>query len=742
LIQRHESLRTSFRMLGEELVQRVHEPGELQFAIETHKVETENPDEETGQERQQVSAIITNFVRPFNLSQAPLLRVGLITRRENESLLLVDMHHIIADGVSHDVLNQDFAALHNDNPLQPLRIQYKDFAHWQNSELEKERMKQQENYWLNSFQGELPVVNLPTDYPRAKVQSFEGDFVRFEITTAYVARLKKLALKENATLYMVILALFNILLAKLGNRDDIIVGTPVAGRRHADLQKIIGMFVNTLALRTQPAGEKTFKQYLNEVNKQTLSAFENQEYQFEELVEKLEINRDASRNPIFDIMFSFTNLETETQPRPGEAPAGETPQTPPETNRDEITYSIAKFDLTLTITAGEHMTCAFEYCTKLFKRETIERFIRYFQGMTATVLDNPGQKLSGMEILSKEERRTLLYDFNDTGTEYPGTKTIHQLFEEQVEKNPGNIAVEEINRGTGDKTQSTLTYEELNKKSNRLARVLIAKGTKTGDIVGLLPQQRSLEMITGIVGILKAGGAYLPIDHQYPKKRITHMLQDSAAGILLITRSLEKGISFEKELVYLDDYENDNSDEYSENQHHTVNDNIQEGVTQLNTQPSNLAYIIYTSGTTGKPKGVAIEHRNVVRLMFNEKNRFQFDVHDVWTMFHSHCFDFSVWEMYGALLYGGKLILIPGMVTKDTARYLEILKEQKVTVLNQTPQAFYSLAHLEMQSPGKELNLKYVIFGGDTLKPRKLKQWKTKYPQTKLINMFGITETT
>jgi amino acid adenylation domain-containing protein len=297
----------------------------------------------------------------------------------------------------------------------------------------------------------------------------------------------------------------------------------------------------------------------------------------------------------------------------------------------------------------------------------------------------------------------LLYEWNDTGADYPKEKTIDQLFEAQMGKRGDRIAV--ISRAV------SITYNQLNRRANQLAYLLQKKGVIPNTIVSIMVEP-SIEMMVGIIGILKAGGAYLPIDPDYPEARIRYMQVDSNARILLSAKDIEPSEDYRSYRSYFP------------------------------TEANNLAYIIYTSGTTGKPKGVMIEHRNVVRLMFNNKFQFDFSDNDVWTMFHSCCFDFSVWEMYGALLYGGKLVIIPKMAARDPQRFLEIMKEEKVTVLNQTPSAFYNLAFHELKSPGKRLYLKVVIFGGEALTPLKLKEWKEKYPGTKLVNMFGITETT
>ncbi|MFC2146024.1 amino acid adenylation domain-containing protein, partial [Acidobacteriota bacterium] len=481
--------------------------------------------------------------------------------------------------------------------------------------------------------------------------------------------------------------------------------------------------------------EQVFIEFLREVKETTLEAFENQDYQFEDLVEKLELNRDLSRNPLFDVVFVFHKYVA----LPVEAPD------PDELSKSRLSNyrherTSAKFDLTLSIIeADQDLACRFEYCTKLFKNETIQRFIQFFNKIISIILEEPGTQLKEIEIISEEEKKQLLYHCSDDKQEigYPGDKTLYQLFAEQVQRTPDQIALVGKEEGwKGRRVEGKkevggmrLTYRELNDKTNQLACLLRNKSVRSDTIVAVM-SDRTPEMMTGILGILKAGGAYLPLDPDYPRERLDYMLADSRAKVLLappeIQVKVKTGVE-EKSIELIDIF------------------SPLPGSTSTSTyqvSPTNLAYIIYTSGTTGKPKGVMIEHKNVVRLFFNDIFQFDFNHHDVWTLFHSSCFDFSVWEIFGALLYGGKLVLIPAIVAKDSQQYLEVLKKEKVTVLNQVPTAFYNLAHNELNAPGKELTLRYIIFGGEALQPGKLTDWKKKYPAAKLINMYGITETT
>nr|WP_234405637.1 non-ribosomal peptide synthetase [Paenibacillus sp. IHBB 10380] len=697
VVNRHEALRTSFDMADGELVQRVHAEVELAVAYEEASVE-------------EIERLIETFIRPFDLSQAPLLRAGIIQLGKEEHVLVVDMHHIISDGGSINLFLQEFMQAYEGRELGKRGIQYKDYAVWQQERIRKGDIEKQEQYWLESFAGEVPVLELPTDYPRPAVQQFEGASVGCELGEEYSQKLAKLSLERGATLYMTLLAAYTVLLSKYTGQEDIVVGTPIAGRGHADLGEIMGMFVNTLALRNRPKGEKTFVSYLEDVKTQVLQAYENQEYPLEELVEKLGVRRDLSRNPLFDTLFALQNVEMKEFGLKGlkVSPYG-------------YEGKIAKFDVSVQAVEGEgKLYFQMEYGSRLFRQETMERWSSHWLRLLEQVADQPEIKLSDIELLTEEEREQVLVSFNETEALYPREKTISELFEEQAEKTPGQVAV--VYEG------EEWTYEELNARSNQVARVLRKHGVGTETIVGIMVE-RSLEMMAGILGILKAGGAYLPIDPDYPAERIAYMLEDSGTKVLLTQKRLtDRVAAFEGSIVVLDEV-----GVYAEEERGNI--------TREHTAAS-LAYVIYTSGSTGKPKGVMVEQRNVVRLLFNDKNLFDFGDTDTWTLFHSFCFDFSVWEMYGALLYGGKLIVVPQQTVKNPQQFLQLLKDQQVTILNQTPMYFYQLLHEEGREVGEKLAVRNVIFGGEALSPSILKEWKRKQPDIRLINMYGTTETT
>ncbi|MDN4080838.1 non-ribosomal peptide synthase/polyketide synthase [Paenibacillus polymyxa] len=696
LIHRHGSLRTRFVTVNGEPVQQILP--DVPFTVEYAELsETE------------AEAALQQFVHPFDLGEAPLLRVGLIRIAHERHLLLFDMHHIVSDGVSMNILIEEFLHFYQEEDVLPaLQIQYTDYAVWQQEQLGSERLKAQEAYWLDAFRGSLPVLDLPVDEVRPAVRSFAGDRIDFQIDASLSASLQELATRTGSTLFMVLLAAYTTLLHKYTGQEDVIVGSPVAGRSHTTLEGLIGMFVGTVALRTYPEGEKSFEAYLKEVKETALRAYENQDYPFEELVEKLELQRDLSRNPLFDTMFVLQNIEQGEQEIEG---LRFTPY--------DQGHPAAKFDLTLTVSEADGaLNCTLEYATAIYKRETAERMAGHFVQLIQEAIANPGLSLSSLDIVTPQEKSMLMKDADEAKADYPRDQTIHALFEEQAVRNPDAVAVV--------CEEATLSYSELNERANGLARTLRERGLQPDGLVGIMAD-RSLEMVVGILAILKAGGAYVPVDPEYPEDRIRFMLEDSGAKLLLTQAHLGTRISFTGDIVNLDEAAS-----------------YKEDVSNLEPTagPNHLAYVIYTSGTTGKPKGTLIEHKNVVRLLFNDKNMFDFGPQDTWTLFHSFCFDFSVWEMYGALLNGGRLVIVPSLTAKSPERFLQLLKDQKVTVLNQTPTYFYQLLQEELSHRAAELSLRMIIFGGEALSPALLKDWRAKYPQVQLINMYGITETT
>ncbi|MCK4261014.1 MAG: amino acid adenylation domain-containing protein, partial [Halanaerobiales bacterium] len=694
LVKRHEPFRTSFEMIDGKVVQRIYH--DLEFKLEYLKAD-EN----------KVQEAVNEFVKPFDLSKAPLLRVGFVKVGEKH-LLLFDMHHIISDGVSMDILIKEFINLHFGRELPELIVQYKDFAAWQNKFFESEEMKKQEVYWLETFkQGTIPVLNMPIDVPkRPAVMSFEGDKVSFTLPEELIQGLRELATEHNGTLFMILLAAYNILLSKYTGQDDIIIGTPIAGRPHPDLDNLIGMFVNTLAMRNYPYMDNSFVEFFTEVKENTLKAFENQDFQFEMLVEKLDLQRDLSRNPLFDTMFTLQNF------------AGQSDDNRESKLIANFSNKVAKFDLSLTmVERKDQIQGSFEYSTKLFKKSTMERLVKHFVNIVTAIVENPKRPIAEIEMLTHEERLKILTEFNDTQVEYPVDKTLNQLFEEQAQRTPDQIALVFEDK--------KMTYQELSEKSNRLAKLLRKKGVGRDQIVGMILEP-SFEMVIGIFAILKAGGAYLPIDPGYPAERIGYILADSKPKMILTQSTFLSEIQFAGELVNLDD-----SNLYLNNL-----DNCGTVSTENVNHSNDLAYIIYTSGTTGRPKGVMVEHQSVVNLVNWYNVNYLVNEHQNVLQMTTYTFDPAVEQIFGTLCHGSTLHLIINEVKLNKELFRKYIEEHQISIIDMVPSAMKELLIDEERIE----RIRVVISGGEKL---------DDYLKDQLINLgynvynhYGLTETT
>ncbi|MBS5824841.1 MAG: amino acid adenylation domain-containing protein [Clostridium argentinense] len=691
LIRRHESFRTAFELIESNPVQKIYKDVTFEIAYS-----------ELGEG--EIKDKIEKFIQPFELSKAPLLRVELIRLSENNHLFMMDTHHIISDGISTGIFIKEFIALYENKKLPKLKIQYKDFSQWQNNILKTEPIEKQKEYWLGKFNDEIPVLNMPTDYIRPAVRSFEGDVVKFQIEKELVEDINKLASETGTTLYMVLLGAYNVLLSKYTGQEDIVVGTPVSGRTHSDLDNIIGMFVNTIAMRNYPKGEKSFRKFLEEVKETSLEAYENQDYQFEELISQLDIARDFSKNPLFDVMFTFQNIDIENIEIEGL-----------KFRPYEFENKISKFDMTLSaIESKEKITFNLEYCTKLFKRETVERLSKHYMNILKAVVNNVEIKLSEIDIISKEEKNQLLYDFNSGKVEYPKNKTIHELFEEQVKRTPNNIAVVCEN--------NKLTYSELNAKANKLARVLRENGVETNSIVGIMIE-RSLEMIVGMIGVLKAGGAYLPIEPEYPKDRIKYMIEDSKMDILLTRHKLLEEINYSGKVLDIDDKKIDLQSE--------------ENLEKVNTS-KDLAYIIYTSGSTGKPKGVLIEHQSVVNMLQWRIKEYKLDSRDSVLQLFSCAFDGFVISFYTPIISGAKVVILNDIEAKDVFVIKNKILSHSITHFITVPSM--CLAIMEYLTPEEGKSLRIVTLAGETLTCNVVEKCKNINQEIEVVNEYGPTE--
>ncbi|MCP4149172.1 MAG: amino acid adenylation domain-containing protein, partial [bacterium] len=709
IIKRHESLRTTFEIIAGEPVQQIHD--ETPFEIEKSEIEGS---EETG--NGDVTEIIKNVIRPFDLSRAPLLRVALVKTGKEKHQLQLEIHHIIADGTSMGILATEFMALYEGKTLTPLRVQYKDYSHWQENRKQSEKLKKEEAYWQARYAGEIPVIQLPYDYPRPVKPAFTGKQVQFQLEETDVKTLKGIAIEENSTLYMIILVMLNILLAKLSGNEDIIIGTPIEGRRHDDLTRIIGMFVNTLAIRQYPKGEKKLGQYIREVTENTTMDFENQEYPFEDLVEKLAVKGETARNPLFDIMYTMQNMEIPHITIPG-------------VQAEPVTKAIGetKFDLTILCEEKAGSLCVtVEYSTELFKEETLQRFMRYIKQLAATQMQQGEQKISEVEIIPAEEKREILFDFNSEASGFISDKTIYGLFEEQVEKTPGKIAVTSIEQGTAQR--KTLTYRELNENSNRLARNLRKQG-EGNQMVGILVD-RTVEMIVGLLGILKTGSAYVPLNPKAPAERNRYILDECNSKRMLTTHRLAEiteGNFTTKELIYLEEI-----DELK-----TGNHEKEEPIPQ--TGGTDYAYVIFTSGSTGKPKGVPVTHSNLSPLLHWGYREMGLGSNDRALQNLSYYFDWSVWEIFLSLTSGTNLYMITEEQQMNPEACNEIIRENKITLLHVTPTQWQYLLKIE----GGHESIRHLCIGAEKLTLDLVERSiETVTEECRIYNMYGPTEAT
>ena len=696
LVDRHESLRTCFELVEGVPVQKILP--KLKFKALFQEIEEKDADKAIG-----------NSIERFVMDRAPLFRVKLLKISPSRYILVWDIHHTIFDGSSIPLLMTDLMALYEHRQLPPLRIQYRDYAVWHEKVLGSPLMKDQEKFWLAMFPDSVPVLDLPTDFPRPAALDHQGDRVYYRLSPELTSRLKQMAHDADTTLYVVLLAAYTVLFAKQTGQDDIVIGTGVAGRNHVDVQNLLGMFVGTLPIRSFPQDDKTVHDYVRELNETFLSAFENQDYPFEKLVENVKVRRDTSRSPLFDVGLVYQSMGFPAVRAQGV-----------EARLRHFRHHIAHLDIMLEIVDDEAgLLLNWEYRTSIFREDTITRMAEHFRCILEAFASNKDTAVKDIDILSSGERQQLLVDFNQTQADWPRDKTVHRIIEEVTERFPDRIAV--------SCEGQELTYRELNGRANQLARHLRERGVKPDTLVGIL-LDRGIDMIVAGLAVLKSGGAYLPILAEYPKDRILFMLTDSGAPILLTTERFHETVAeYAGQLLDPTDAGIFTGDDT--NPPHV-------------NQPSDLIYTIYTSGSTGRPKGVMLEHRNVVRLFINSRMEYDLSENDVWTLFHSFSFDFSVWEIFGALLYGGKIVIVPKKVTLDPALFVDLIRRERVTILSQTPGAFYNFIDEELKRPDAGLCLRYVTFGGEALKPGLLNAWREKYPGTKLINMYGITETT
>ncbi|MDX7989230.1 amino acid adenylation domain-containing protein, partial [Xenorhabdus sp. 12] len=733
LVARHESLRTRFISIEGQPCQYI-DPADIGFTLSCHDLRPLDP---TLHNHHIVELLEQETRTPFDFIQGPLMRGQLLQLADKEHVLLLTLHHIITDGWSLGVLVRELGEFYraaldgHDTPLPPLPIQYADYAVWQYGQLsgippqdahsqraplQQTRLAEQRDFWRAQLADAPALLTLPTDRPRPTVQTYAGDQVSFHLDATLLKSLKALGQRHNCTLFMTVLTAWSIVLARLSGQDDIVIGTPVANRPHHELEGLIGFFVNTLALRVTPHDGISVADLLTQVRKRALAAYDHQDLPFEQVVETLQPERNLSYSPIFQVMLALNNT-----------PAQELALPDLQFTPFEQTQHTAHFDLTLSLAETEAgLAGSMAYAVDLFSPATVERMVDYLINILTAMAANENQNIATLPMLPDSERQQLLVDFNATQADFPQDALTHQLFEDRARQYPDATAIVAGNQ--------TMTYGELNQRANRLAHYLIALGVKPDDRVAICIE-RSLDTVVGILAILKAGGAYVPLDPTYPTERLVYMLEDAAPQALVtqaeLLDKLHRAIPLLSIIpaVVLDDR---NALLKAQPTH---NPDPQ----ALGLTSRHLAYVIYTSGSTGKPKGVMVEHRNINRLIINNAYA------DIGTDdCVAHCaniaFDASTWEIWSALLNGGRLHIVPQSVLLDPVQFRDSLLQGQVTALWLTVGLFNE--YLDTLRPlfGQ---LRYLLVGGDVLDPRKIQQVLSADTKPQhLINGYGPTETT
>jgi aspartate racemase len=706
LIQRQEAWRTSFSLVDDQPVQVIH-------PFLTYKLPIVDlqylPEAERESEALRIAT--AEVLRPFNLAQVPLLRATLFRLNDADHRLFIALHHIIFDGFTvYRVFLPELRALYEactsgqPSMLSPLPIQYADYAAWQRNWLQGEKVTSQLSYWKRQLTGAPTTLELPTDHPHPANPTYRGSIQSFTLSRHFTAKLKALSQQEGCFLYVTLLAAFSILLYRYTSQEDMLIGTATAGRNQPELQALVGIFINTLVMRADLSGNPSIGELLIRLREMTIDAQAHQDVPFEYVVKELQPERGAGQNPLFQVLLML-------EPPIPVLPSGWTL-----THMDVNTHT-SKFDLSLILEDREEgLLGRFEYNTDLFDDGTIARMVGHWQMLLNAIIQDPTQHISDLPLLTENECKQLLEDWNATRTTYPVEKCVHQLFEEQAQRRPEAIALIYENQ--------VMTYRELNERANQLAHRLLRLGVVTEQCVGLY-MDRSLEMIVGLLGILKAGGAYVPLDPSYPLERLAFMLQDTRAAVLLTQPALLEMLpTLGLEVICLDGSWKAIDQEPLENP-------LDE------TRAENLAYVMYTSGSTGRPKGVEIQHSSINRLVFGIDYA---RLDETRTILHMApiSFDASTFEVWGSLLHGARCVLYPERI--PTPKNIGMLiRKHHVTTLWLTASLFNAVID---DAPVELLGVDQLLNGGEALSVTHIRRALRLLPGTELINGYGPTEST
>jgi amino acid adenylation domain-containing protein/non-ribosomal peptide synthase protein (TIGR01720 family) len=708
MVGRHEALRTRFEVRAGVAVQVVEPEQRVEVVVEDVTGMTEEA--QAGRIRE---LAMEEGGRPFDLTKGLLLRVKLVRLGKDEHVLFFTLHHIVSDGWSMGVLVREFVRLYEafaqgqPSPLGELPVQYADYAVWQRGWLQGEVLEKQLGYWKEQLQG-APVLELPTDRPRPAVQSHRGASQRVILSGELTDGLQALSQQEGATLFMMLSAAFKVLLSRYSGQEDVMVGTAIANRNRTETEGLIGFFVNTLALRTDLGGDPSFLELLKREREVALEAYGHQDVPFEKVVAELGVERDLSRSPLFQVMLVLQNAPLETLKLEGLefAPV-------------EVEQRTAKFDLTLTLEeTAEGLGGSLEYSADLFDGETIRRLLGHWEQLLREIVSDPNRRLSELEIMSERERHQLLVEWNDTEAEYPREKCIHELFEEQVERTPGAVAVVFEDK--------QLTYRELNEQANQLGHYLRKLGVGPEVVVGICIE-RSLEMVVGLLGILKAGGAYVPLDPEHPQERLRFLLEDAGAGILVTQENLIgrfEGWGGRKVSM----------DGIAEGLRKQAAGNLSGGARR-----ENLAYVIYTSGSTGRPKGVMISHGGLTNYVSWSAREYRMEEGAGSVVHSSIGFDLTITGLLMPLITGQRVTLAPEGAVVGSLEWL-VEGKRDLSLLKVTPGHLQVLRQLAGPGGAAGISRTFVI-GGEALMGADVEFWQRHAPGTRLINEYGPTET-
>lgn len=707
LLDRHETLRTIFPLVNGEPVQFVQQ----EYSNELEEIEVEGLNK--NEKNLNASKIMQEeSLKAFNIDKGPLIKFILLKIEKDENILFINMHHIISDGWSCGVFIREFEAIYksirNDDKfnLKPLPIQYRDYTYWQKEWLKGDIANKQLSFWQDRLGGDLPNLLPPVSDAHLEVPTYKGDRVYFNISNELKDRLKQFCINNGVTPFMVLISIYYILLYRYSGQEDIIIGTPVANRKRLELENLIGFFVNTLALRVNLSGNPMYKDFLKNVSEVSLDAFDNQDLPFEILVEKLNLQRDLSKNPIFQTMFVFQNTDN--------------PSVSFEDLSMEVEYiynNTSKFDLLLTMYEENDGICgAFEYNCDIFTQKTIERMAVHFVNLLESALNDPFCTIGTLPLLSQEEKDVIIHEFNNTKVNYESETLLHKLFEEQVKKAPNNIAL--------IYEKEVLSYNDLNCRANQIARFLKKKGVGPDQLVGVY-MKRSIDMVLAIYGIVKAGGAYVPLDPDYPAERVKFMMEDADTQIILTQSEIDNRLPISSsEIVCLDKVKDEINNEDIEN-------------LEVSITGDNLAYMIFTSGSTGRPKGVMNVHKAICNRLIWMQEEYKLDEQDKVLQKTPFSFDVSVWEFFWPLITGASLVIAQPDGHKDSLYLINTVKDYGITTMHFVPSMLQIF--LQEKSVTECTSLKRVICSGEAL-TYQLRELFFQKLKCQLHNLYGPTE--